>query len=330
MVSTGKLRLIAELDEKSIECFTPTVSDEGCVDYPEAAKLITRRDSSSIEALNSLAERRLLEKEYTTKVYVCPSCHAEGLQYITGCPSCETTDTIRTTFFEHSQCDYTAKSKEFETENGVDTYYCPSCEDNVEFSELQMTQKHLCNECDETFDHPSHRLWCLECLHICPPEKATEQTLYEYELTEQGKHWYRTQTEARELLADEFATRGFDVSIDADLRSGEGTSYEVHIHATDDLLDQRIVADVHSTATSEEIQYISSVAEELQAQPFLLITDDSMPENMLQIAHQHDVTLLWIDQDNSINRYDLLENEYRSPGNIIDRLSSAVGFKSAE
>lgn len=330
MVSTGELRLMAELATDSIECFAPTVTDEGRVNYPEAAKLLTERDALSIEALNSLAERKLLNKEYKTKVYVCPSCQIEGLQYITGCPSCETTHTIRTRFFEHKLCSYLAPSEAFETEDNEDAYYCPNCQDDVEFSEFHILQKHLCNECNESFDSPSHQLWCLECLHICPPANATEQTLYEYELTEKGERWYRTQIEARELLADEFDTRGFDVSVDAEPRNDEGILYDVHIHARDELLNQRIIADIHSKATSENIQYLSRAAEELQAQPLLLITDESVSENTLQTAYQCSVTLLWIDQDGSIKRYDSVEDEYRSPGTIIDRLSSAVGFKSAE
>ncbi|MFC6905754.1 hypothetical protein [Halalkalicoccus tibetensis] len=321
---------MAELGTDSIECFAPTVNDKGRVNYPEVAKLLTERDSSSIEALNSLAERGLLNKEYKTKVYICPSCQIEGLQYITGCPSCKSTHTIRTRFFEHKPCSYSAPSDAFETEDNGDLYYCPNCEDKVEFSEFHILQKHLCNECDESFDNPNHQLWCLECLHICPPANATEQTLYEYHLTENGDRWYRTQTEARELLADEFDTRGFDVSVDTELQNDEGILYDVHIHARDELLNQRIIADIHSTVTPENIQYLGRVAEELQAQPYLLITEDSAPETTLQAAYQHGVTLLWIDQNGSIQRYESLEDEHRSPGTIIDRLSSAVGFKSAE
>lgn len=330
MVSTGKLRLMTELEMDSIERFTPTVNDKGRVSYLEATNLLTARDVSSVEALNFLAERGLLNKDYKTKVYVCPSCQVEGLQYITGCPSCETTHTICTRFFEHKQCGFSAPAEVFEVKNGGDTYHCSECDENTEFSELHITQGHLCKECGEAFDTPSHQLWCLECLHICPPANANEQTLYEYELTEKGEYWYKTQIEARELLVDEFNARGFDVSTDAELRNDEGAVYNVHVHANDELLNQRIIADIHSRATSEDIQYLSKAAEDLVAQPFLLTTDDSVPETTLQTAHQHGVTLLWIQQDGSIIRYDSVEDEYGSHETIIDRLSSAVGFKSAE
>lgn len=332
MVSTGKLRLVSELSNESIKHFSPTISDEGQVTYPEAEELLNQQDGTSVEALNSLAEKGLFTKEYTSKVYVCPSCHVEGLQYITACPSCEDTHTIHTTFFEHESCGHTAESQQFETEESMDTLYCPNCDVAVDSSELAITQRHLCNECGKSFEQLSHRLWCLDCLHLCQPEKAIEQTLYEYELTEEGEQWYEVQTEARKLFVDEFDTRGFDVSLDVELQTDDDSDepYEVHLYATDELLNQRIVADVHSVATSEKLQYISTAAEEVQAQPVLLLIGDSMPDDLLQIANQYGVTILWVDQHDSIRRYESVDDEYRPTGNIIDRLSSAVGFKSAE
>ena len=330
MVSTGKLRLLSKLSEGSLERFEPTVSDDGQVTYSEVEDLLTRRDGTSIEALNSLAERGLLHQEYTTKVYICPSCQEKGMQYITACPFCENTHTIRTTFFEHEHCGYTAESIEFEAENHTYTNHCPNCEEEVDSSEIDIQQKYRCQECGESSESPSHRLWCLDCLHLCSPRKATEQTLYEYELTEDGAHWYEGQTRARKLLADEFATRGFDVYIDADVRNDEGELYQVHLHAEDDLLNQQIVADIHSTVNSEKLQYISAAAGEMQAQPLLLTTDDSISSDMLQVANHHGMTMLWIDQEGSIRRYESLDEGYNSEANIINRLSSAIGITLQE
>lgn len=330
MSSPGKLRLLSKLSEGSIERFEPTVTDEGRVKYTEVEDLLTRRDGTSREALNTLAERGLLTQEYTTKIYVCPSCQTDGMQYITACSSCDSTNTIRTTFFEHESCDYTGESMEFEGENGTDTYYCPNCEDELDSSEMAITQKHLCKECSKPFERPNHRLWCLDCLHLCAPEKATEQTLYQYELTEDGKNWYEIQTSARTLLADELTTRGFNVHVDTDVHKDENKSYPVHIHAEDDLLNHQIVADIHSTVNSDKLRYISTAAREIRARPLLLTIDDRVPDDILQIANERGVTMLWVDRDDSIRRYESLGDEHRSGVNIIDRLSSAVGLTSRE
>ena len=326
MVSTGKLRVVSKLCEGPVEYFDPTVSEKGQVRYPEVDDLLTRRDGTSIEVLNSLAERGILHQEYTTKVYVCPSCQTDGMQYITACPFCEATHTIRTTFFTHEHCDYMAESREFEIENEPETYYCPDCEDELNSSDIDIQQKYLCNECGESFDTPNHRLWCLDCLHICSPTRATEQTLYKYELSKDGENWYEIQTEARELLANELTTRGFKVDIDTNVQNEENESYPVHIYAEDELLNQQIVADIHSTVNSSKFQYISTIADEIQAQPLLLISDDSISDEVFQSVDHHKVILLWIDQDGSIRRYEPPDDKQRSGANIIDRLSSAVGF----
>lgn len=330
MVSVSELQLLSELSKGSVEDFKPTVSDEGEVTYPETTELLAQQERTSVETLNGLASRGFLHKEYTTKVYVCPSCQADGLQYITACPSCENTHTIRTTFFEHDQCGFTAQAENFEIGDRTDTQQCPNCEDEVDSSDITIIQKQLCKGCDESFVHPSHRLWCLECFHLCEPEKATEQTLYEYELTEKGESWYEVQVQARELLADEFATRGFDVTLDADLQTDEDRLYKVHLHATDELLNQRIVADIHSVVDSEKINEINTVAKAFRAQPLLLTTDESISDEMLRIANQHGVTMLRVDQSGSIRRYESVDDEYRPAENIIDRLSSAVGFTSTK
>lgn len=330
MSSPGELRLLSKLIEGSIERFEPTVTDKGRVEYREVQGLLTRRDGTSREALNTLAERGLLTQDYTTKTYVCPSCQTDGMQYITACPSCGATNTIRTTFFEHESCGYMDESKAFEIEDDADIYYCPNCEDEVDASVIAITQKHLCKGCSEPFESPNHRLWCLDCLHLCSPRKATEQTLYQYELTEEGENWYEVQTSARTLLADELTTRGFDVHVDTNVQAGENESYPVHVLAEDDLLNQRIVADIHSTVDSDKLNYISTAARAVQTQPLLLAIDDRLSDDMLQIANKQGVVMLWIDRDGSIRRYESLSDDHRSGANIIDRLSSAVGLTPRE
>ncbi|KYH25027.1 hypothetical protein HAPAU_28480 [Halalkalicoccus paucihalophilus] len=332
MVSVSKLQLLSKLSDGTVEDFKPTVSDEGEVAYPETEDLLAHQDGTSIEALDALAGRGFLHKEYTTKVYICPSCQADGLQYITACPFCEDTHTIRTSFFEHEQCGFTAQSEDFEIGDHTETQQCPDCEKEIDSSNITIMQKQLCKGCGESFDHPSHRLWCLDCFYLSEPEKATEQTLYEYELTEKGENWHEAQVGTRELLADEFASRGFDVTLDAALQNDEDGDelYKVHIHATDELLNQRIVADIHSAVDSEKIKHISTVGKLFHAQPLLLATDESISDDVLQIANQHGVTMLWVDQSGSIRRYESIDDEYRPAGNIIDRLSSAVGFTSTK
>lgn len=330
MTSPGKLRLLSKLNDSSIEQFEPTINDKGQVNYTDVEDLLTSRDGSSVEVLSSLAKKKLLEEEYTTKVYICPSCQIEGMQYITSCQFCESTHAIRTTFFEHKACYYTAVSQEFKTEDSTDTYHCPDCNEELDSSDINIYQQYICKECGESFENPRHRLLCLNCRNRCPPEKATEQTLYTYTLTEDGKDWYELQTRARELLADELASRAFDVYIDTAVQNEENEQYPVHIHAEDEFLNQQVVADVHSTVNSDDLDYISNVAREIQARPLLLATNDSLSTDLLRVATQYGITMLWVDRDDSIKRYDAIEGGHHSGANILDRLSSAIGLTSRE
>lgn len=328
MVSPGKLQLLSTLNEGSIGRFEPTISNNGHVEYTEAKDLLNYRDGTSREALNTLAEKGLLNQNYTSKVYVCPSCHNEGMQYITACPSCEATHTVRASFFEHTECGYTGEAQEFETKNDTDGYICPNCEEKFDRSKLDIKQKNLCKDCNQYFEDLNHRLWCLDCLHFCAPEKATEQTLYEYELSEEGENWYEVQMTAKELLIDEFDTRGFDTRIDASIQNNRDESYSVHIHAKDDLLNEQIIADIHSTIDSNELEFISTAAEEIDARPIVLMTNGSVPSDVLQSANDNNITVLWINSEGAIRRCESLDDEHHSSPSVIDKLSSSIGFTS--
>ncbi|WP_336343385.1 TackOD1 domain-containing metal-binding protein [Halalkalicoccus ordinarius] len=327
MVRADALRLLSALSDGSLAGVEPTIDEEGRVEYTEAQHYLEFHGASPRETLDSLAGVGLLEKEYTSKTYVCPSCRTGGLQFITACPYCESTHTDRPAFFEHDSCGYVGPSTEFEENDLSDEHRCPNCDARFDSSELTIERKHRCQECEERFDTPAHRLWCRDCLHLCPPEEAIENTLYDYRLSDDGERWCSSQIDARDLLADEFESRGFEVEVDITVRDGE-KAYPVHLRAQDALLDQQLVADVHSGVDAGDVRYIDLVAQRLEARPLVLSVDDDPSTELLRTATEQGVTILRLERDDSITRPSAVEVETESGSNLVKRVTSAFDLSS--
>lgn len=326
MVRADALRLLSALSDGSLAGFEPTIDDEGRVEYAEARRRLEYHGASPRETLDSLSEVGLLDRTYTTKAYVCPSCRTEGLQYITACPYCESTHTDRPAFFEHDACGYSGPSTEFE-EGGSGEHRCPNCDVRFDSSELTIERKHRCLDCEERFDSPAHRLWCRSCLDLHPPDEAIENILYDYGLSDDGERWYDSQVTARDRLAEEFESRGFDVEVDAVVQDGE-ESYPVHLRAEDALLGQELVADVHSIVDAENVRYVETAARRLGARPLLLSVNDDPSAELLETAGEHGVTVLRLERDGSITRSSTVEVGTQAGSNLVKRVTSAFDLSS--
>jgi hypothetical protein len=327
MASVSKFRLVSALHTGSPSRFEPTIGTEGRVEYKNASEFLDQYSGTDTEALDSLADRNLIDKEYTTKVYVCPSCRSEGMQFITACPHCDSTHSVSTSFFEHERCGYTDQTTAFET--GEETYRCPGCETETDPSELTMAEyNHLCMDCDEPFATPEHRLWCRKCSYVCPPHDTAERTLYEYTLSEEGEQWYTIQTDARDILADGLESRGFDVRIETEATGPGDETYLVHLYARDELLDQGLIVDIHSAIDLEKLTHIAAAAQQTGARPALLTTAAQISDETLHSADQHGVMVLMIETDGSLKRPRPMDADRHADSNIVDRLTSAVDFGS--
>lgn len=86
MVSPGELRIIDELIPNGE--YKPEISAEGTVSYPNVTQLLDDVDDDPADVLEHFATRGVLANEFVSKVYVCPECTTEGLQYTTVCSAC--------------------------------------------------------------------------------------------------------------------------------------------------------------------------------------------------------------------------------------------------
>lgn len=302
MVSPGKLRALTELQSGDHDAFEPEVDETGDVTYPAVEGRLDERDGKPVDFLEMMAERGVLSSEFEHKVYVCPSCSAEGMQYSTACPNCGSVHATREPRSVHAACgeplgvDRDDEADDpgdgNETEEPEEASYCPTCEEEVGPDDREQDRPYRCRDCDSRFDSPTHRLWCRDCLRTYPPTDAREHPLYRYPLTAFGARWVTEQLEGRRSLAETFEARGYETSVDASVSTASGDELPVHVYAEDELLDDRIVADVHESPLADDVDRLDEAAREVDARAILLLTNGSVGERAAALVEKHDLTVV--------------------------------------
>lgn len=319
MVSPGELRMLIDLSEGDGE-FTPETEPGGGIEYSTAARLLDEHDDAVVDVLERFGTRGILAGEFVSKVYNCPECSAQGMQYTTACPACESAHAIETTVAEHRACGLTAPESEFEREG---ERICPECETAVQSEDLDRAERYVCQECDELFETPEHRLWCRDCLYMFPPEETIERSLYRYRITDDGREWTEHHRVAREATADTLEERRFDVSIDTTVEGTDAT-YPVHVFAEDPLLGERRVVSVAERPTDESVDAFCDLAREVGAHPIVVTTTGAVSEDVAARANSSEVTLLSARPDGTIDSdYEVAEGAPRGQ-TLFQRLTSAM------
>ncbi|MDG5760201.1 hypothetical protein QA600_12730 [Natronococcus sp. A-GB1] len=319
MVSPGELRLIDTLLED--DAFEPDISDDGSVNYSAAADLLDEIDDDPTVVLERFATRGVLADEFVSKVYVCPECTTEGLQYTTVCPGCGDPQAIETTVLEHV-CGYAGPESEFESETG---YRCPDCEQDLESVDIEKKLRYSCQECTESFDVPDDRLRCRECSSMFPPLETIERVLYRYTLTPEGETWLARQKAARRTAAEALEERRFETEVDTTV--DDSGSRRVHVLAEDGLMGERRIVTVHETPDAESVDEFCAFAESVGAHPVVVTTSGTVETDVAKRAEGSELTVLTFDEDGEStleSEYDTTESvgAYR-PG-LFERLTAAL------
>ena len=325
MVSPGKLTALTALADGSTPEYEPTIdTDTGAVSYPEAARLLHEEDPTAFEALESLARRDILGKTFEEKVYVCPGCGAEGMQYTSACPGCGSAYTIETELFEHLECGHIAPRTEFEASTGG--FVCPGCEATLEESDenVERGMRHVCQDCDSYFEQPEHGLRCRECTDIYVPSEGIERVLCRYDLTDTGERWVETQLAARESMVEMLTERGFDATANTTVQGSSGTEHPVHVYAEDELLDSRIVAAVHERPDQADAARLRDIAADLDARPVMITTLGSVATPVASLAERDDLRILSAGTDGNLERDYEVTDDPRTTQSLVQRIASAV------
>ncbi|MHC3436803.1 TackOD1 domain-containing metal-binding protein [Natrialbaceae archaeon A-gly3] len=331
MVSPGKLRAVQELKDGDREAFEPTIDETGRVSYPFAEDHVDDRDGEPVEVLEALADRGVLASAFQHKVYVCPGCAAEGLQYSTGCPHCGSVHAIRERAAVHTACETTfepdrREGQEDTPEGKAEGEYCPACDEDVPPDDLEVDRRYRCQDCASWFDEPTHRLWCRECPRVYAPGDAHERALYRYPLTDAGIQWVTSQVAGRRSLAETLEARGYETRVDTSVRAPAGETVPVHVYAEDDLLDDRIVADVHSRPTTGDVRRLLEAAGD-RARPIIALTDGEVDERVAGLVDAEDVTVVSATEEGFAREYAVTDGPEEST-QLLDRLGSLFSSSS--
>lgn len=321
MASPGVLRLLTELSDGSIDEFTPVIDDNGEVDYPDVRRHLDERDGPAFEVLESLVSREVLYGDFRDKAYVCPNCDIEGMRYTTVCSECGSPNTIEMELLEHVECGGVAPESHFRTEDGE--YVCPDCGFTLHPEHTELLDKYVCQTCGEIADMPSHGLRCRECETVCDPAETIEWVLYAYGFERNGEQWLETQLTARQAMVEMLRDRGFAVDVDTTVTDDMETTYPVHLYGEDDLLGDRVVADVHERPNADDVEDLRMAASAVRARAVLITTSGSVSERAATLAQETDIGLLSLQQDGSLRR----EFETTSAVNqqsVFERLTSSV------
>lgn len=298
MVSPGELRFIAALYDSDNIC-EPTIK-EGTVEYPLAKDLLDDTDLPVLDTFDSLVNRNVLEKIYTTKAYICPSCHLYGrMNYIRACGTCGSTHTTGRIVASHPECGYSGPANEFEREDG--SRVCAGCTTPVKTAELEYEEKHICRDCDSMFSQSRHCIQCRVCQTIYLPKQVLERSLYEYQLTDHGRAWYQIQMMTRDAVTDRLESQEFDTTVDFTI-STDTETYPVVVYAEREVLTERIIVGIYDNLTSSDINYLQTAAQHAGAHPLIVLTTRSIPETLLRSIRDQEMSLLTVQPDGTLGR----------------------------
>lgn len=320
MVSSRKLRLVAELAEESEEAYRPTVQ-EGVVVY-RAVERILGGDERPHEALESLAERGILDRTFDGKVYLCPECESAEMAFTTACPDCASTHIVEREFAECEGCGRTAPVAAFERDDSE--IVCHECNSTMTADSVERSRQYVCEACDEDTELPLNALQCTADEFLCAPTEAVERVLYSYGLGANGRQWLETQVRARRVVADEFESRGYSVEEEATVTGRSGTDHHLHVHAVDDLLGERIVATVHELPLTDDVVGLIGAAEDLDARPILVSTLGTVSVEVADRAEREEVTILTVDDDGTVSRSYEVTEDLTDDSSFIERITTAL------
>lgn len=330
MVSPGKLQLLAELADGTVDAYQPTIDRETeQLRYPEAERFLHDREGPAGEVLEELARWGLLDESFQEKVYLCPGCGTDDLRYTTACPSCGSLHVVETEVVHHTDCGHTAPRAEFASEGDLDVYVCSGCDETVTvpdeggtvLDEIEVARRHVCRDCDGWYEAPTPRLNCPQCPPVVPSE-AVEWVLYRYELAAAGEAWLDRQLSARQAIVEALADRGFETRVDTTV--GDGPGVPVHVYAEDALLDRRVVAGMAEQPDVEDVRAVQEAATAADARGMLLATTGTVTERAAAAARETDVDLLSRRSDDGLERHYETTEGSDDTRNLLQRLTSAV------
>ncbi|MGL4243677.1 MAG: hypothetical protein ACRCTI_21390, partial [Beijerinckiaceae bacterium] len=195
---TARMRQLPEAyhrtrDPKQMLLARLAVRDRGMTANRDAGlkEIVSYKDESAIGGVMHQAEQLkrlgLLKAKFFDKLQCCPSCSSSRLLVREECSKCRSADIVEEPILHHLRCGYQGPERDFR--NGAELT-CPKCRQHCEHFSVDYDKPGalvLCNGCGHSTGDAEVGFSCIDCDNGFSSDKATTRTVYEYELTDEGR-----------------------------------------------------------------------------------------------------------------------------------------------
>jgi hypothetical protein len=158
---------------------------------PAMKEVVCYRDESAIGGVMHQAEHLkrlgLLKAKFFDKLQCCPDCSSARLLVREECSKCRSADVMEEPIIHHLRCGYQGPERDFRQGSEL---VCPKCRQHCEHFSVDYDKPGalvLCNGCGHTTGEAEVGFRCLDCDSGFTSDKAVTRTLYDYELTDEGR-----------------------------------------------------------------------------------------------------------------------------------------------
>jgi hypothetical protein len=158
---------------------------------PSVREIVAYRDESAIGGVLHQAEQLkrlgLMKARFFDKLQCCPSCSSSRLLVREECSKCRSADIVEEPIIHHLRCGYQGPERDFRQGSELT---CPKCRQHCEHFSVDYDKPGslvLCNGCGHATGDAEVGFACMDCDTGFSSDKAVTRTIYEYELTDEGR-----------------------------------------------------------------------------------------------------------------------------------------------
>ena len=135
-----------------------------------------------------MSEKGFLTSELVEKVSLCKSCSSSYLHFTETCHKCKSIDIEAESLIHHFRCAYIGPESDFK--NG-DDLVCPKCDKMLRHIGVDYDKPSEivhCNTCNHQSQQSAIIAKCVDCGSTNELSNLHQKSLYNFQLTEQGKN----------------------------------------------------------------------------------------------------------------------------------------------
>lgn len=117
-------KILRAIIDKGLTTIAPTLSYELGVCYEVISREVKKDDKEIAEILEELSNLKILEREISGNLCVCPVCGAHKILVELRCPFCKSAKLVKGVMVEHIRCGHVDLEERFKSGG---RYICPKC-----------------------------------------------------------------------------------------------------------------------------------------------------------------------------------------------------------